>query len=100
MDPLLYFDVPVLDSLLTEQRNPASEKIDTAATPELLRIIHREDRNFTEEDWDEQFPGRPYPKNIAEIILAKHRNGPTGTLKLFFRDDIVRFDTMATAENF
>ena len=44
MDPLLYFDVPVLDSLLTEQRNPASEKIDTAATPELLRIINREDR--------------------------------------------------------
>ncbi len=44
MDPLLYFDVPVLDSLLTEQRNPASEKIDTAATSELLRIINREDR--------------------------------------------------------
>ena len=44
MDPLVYFDVPVLDSLLTEQRNPASEKIDTAATPELLRIINREDR--------------------------------------------------------
>ena len=44
MDPLLYFDVPVLDSLLTEQRNPASEKLDTAATSELLRIINREDR--------------------------------------------------------
>ena len=34
----------MLDSLLTEQRNPASEKIDTAATPELLRIINREDK--------------------------------------------------------
>ena len=44
MDPLLYFDVPVLDSLLTEQRNPASEKIDIASTSELLRIINREDR--------------------------------------------------------
>ena len=44
MDPLVYFDVPVLDSLLTEQRNPASEKIDTAATSELLRSINREDR--------------------------------------------------------
>jgi len=44
MDPLVYFDVPVLDSLLTEQRNPASEKIDTASTPELLRIINQEDQ--------------------------------------------------------
>ena len=44
MGPQLYFDVPVLDSLLTEQRNPASEKIDAAATPELLRIINREDQ--------------------------------------------------------
>ena len=44
MNPLVYFDVPVLDSLLTEQRNPASEKIDAASTPELLRIINQEDQ--------------------------------------------------------
>ena len=29
---------------MTEQRNPASEKIDTAATSELLRIINQEDQ--------------------------------------------------------
>jgi len=44
MDPLVYFDVPVLDSLLTEQRNPASEQIDAASTPELLRIINQENQ--------------------------------------------------------
>ena len=34
----------MLDSLLTEQRNPASERIDTATTSELLRIINQEDQ--------------------------------------------------------
>ena len=63
-------------------------------------FIHREDAYITEEEWDQQFPGRQYPKDIAEIIVAKHRNGPTGNLKLFFRDTIVRFDALATVENF
>ena len=67
---------------------------------DVVMFIHREDAYLTEEDWDLQFPGRRYPKNIAEIILAKHRNGPTGTLKLFFRDNIVRFDALAAVDNF
>ena len=67
---------------------------------DVVMFIHREDSYITEEEWDQQFPGRPYPKDIAEIIVAKHRNGPTGSLKLFFRDTIVRFDALATVENF
>jgi replicative DNA helicase len=29
--------------------------------------------------------------NIAEVIVAKHRNGPTGTVQLFFRDRLAQF---------
>jgi N-acetylmuramic acid 6-phosphate etherase len=38
----------MLDKLLTEQRNPASEGIDTRSTEEMLRIINSEDRKIAE----------------------------------------------------
>ncbi len=36
-------------------------------------------------------PDLPHNKNIAEIILAKQRNGPTGSFKLTFQKEITRF---------
>ena len=32
---------------------------------------------------------------IAELILAKHRNGPTGTVKLLFDSQFTQFKNMA-----
>lgn len=37
-------------------------------------------------------------KNIAEIIIAKHRNGPTGEIKLFFNQDKVSFENLAKGQ--
>ena len=34
-------------------------------------------------------------KNLAEIHVAKHRNGPTGVVQLFFDEDRVSFKSMA-----
>ena len=67
---------------------------------DIVMFIFREDVYYTEEDWDQHFPGRPYPRNIAEIIVAKHRHGPTGSIKLRFRDNLVRFEPLPRAEGF
>ncbi len=40
-------------------------------------------------------PNTSDAKNIAEIILAKHRNGPIGKIKLNFCGPYVRFDNLA-----
>ena len=32
--------------------------------------------------------------NVAEIIVAKQRNGPTGTVKLFFEGKFTRFENL------
>ena len=40
--------IRMLDHLLTEQRNPASEGIDALPTEEILRVINREDRQVAE----------------------------------------------------
>ena len=34
-------------------------------------------------------------KNITEVIVAKHRNGPVDTVKLFFQKAYTRFDNLS-----
>ena len=63
---------------------------------DVVAFIYRDDVYVTEEEWGRQHPTENYPKNIAEIIVAKHRNGPQGTLNLFFRDQFSRFENLAT----
>ncbi len=63
---------------------------------DVVAFIHREDVYVTREDWEKRNPTEPYPQNIAEIIFAKHRNGPVGTVPLYFRSDMVRFESLET----
>lgn len=51
---------------------------------DVVLFIHREDKNNEESE----------RKNIAEIIIAKHRNGPTGQVDLFFDEKRVSFTTV------
>jgi replicative DNA helicase len=38
----------------------------------------------------------PAKANIAEIIIAKHRNGPVGSVQLIFRKNLAKFENAAT----
>ena len=60
---------------------------------DVVAFIYREDVYVTRDQWERQNPNEPYPENIAEIIVAKHRNGPVGTVPLYFRPDVVRFES-------
>jgi len=63
---------------------------------DVVAFIYRDDVYYTEEDWGRQHAAEPYPKNLAEISIAKHRNGPLGTMNLYFRDQYSRFENFAT----
>lgn len=61
---------------------------------DVVAFIYREDMYTKRDEWERREPSKPYPENIAEIIVAKHRNGPTGTVPLYFRSDVVRFENL------
>ena len=43
----------------------------------------------------EQYERTPENQGMAEIIIGKQRNGPTGTVKLAFRSECTRFENLA-----
>ena len=43
---------------------------------------------------DEVYNPETDQKGLAEIILGKHRNGPTGTVRLTFNGAQTRFDSL------
>ena len=61
---------------------------------DVVMFIYRDDLYMTNDDWERLHPDVPYPKGIAEIMIAKHRNGPTGTVGLRFRDTTAKFESL------
>ena len=37
-------------------------------------------------------PRAPTPQGVAQVIVAKHRNGPTGAVELRFRQRLAKFE--------
>ena len=64
---------------------------------DVVAFIYREDIYTEREDWERKFPTQPYPENVAEIMVLRHRNGPTGTVPLLFQPDMVRFESLPAA---
>jgi replicative DNA helicase len=39
-------------------------------------------------------------RNIAEVLIVKHRNGPTGTVKLLFQPELTKFENLAKPHDY
>jgi replicative DNA helicase len=71
--------------LLSDLRESGSIEQDA----DVVAFIHREE--YYDRDNEDV-------KGHAEIIVAKQRNGPTGSIKLAFRADYTRFENLAPTE--
>jgi len=95
-------NVPVLAlsqlSRVVEQSKPAIPKLShlresgsIEQDADVVMFIYRKasDRGYNRDDLSEE------EKNTAEIHIEKHRNGPTGKVKLFFDENSVSFKNLA-----
>jgi replicative DNA helicase len=71
--------------LLSDLRESGSIEQDA----DVVAFIHREE--YYDRDNEDV-------KGQAEIIVAKQRNGPTGSIKLAFRQDFTRFENLSEVE--
>ncbi|MBD3282138.1 MAG: replicative DNA helicase [Candidatus Portnoybacteria bacterium] len=85
-------DVPLIAisqlSRATEQRSPRIPRLadlresgSLEQDADVVILIYREDLDLKDTE----------RKNIADIIIAKHRNGPIGQVELYFNSDYVSF---------
>jgi replicative DNA helicase len=63
---------------------------------DVVLFIYRDDMYFSAEDWSKvhDIEKEPYPRGIADINIAKHRNGPLGQIKLRFLSRTAKFDNL------
>jgi len=94
-------NVPILAlsqlSRAVEQRSPAIPRLsDLRETGSLeqdadvVLLIYREDKYYPETE----------RKNIADIIIAKHRNGPLGKVSLYFNEQLASFRNLEKEEKY
>ncbi|MBU4466541.1 replicative DNA helicase [Candidatus Parcubacteria bacterium] len=92
-------NVPILAvsqlSRAVEQRSPQIPRLsdlrDSGSLEQdsdVVLFIYREDRYRQDIE----------KKNIADVIIAKHRNGPIGKISLYFNEQIVSFRSLAKEE--
>lgn len=66
--------------MLSDLRESGSIEQDS----DIVMFIYREDLHKDNSD----------KKNIADIMVAKHRNGPTDTIPLYFRKELTKFENL------
>jgi len=76
--------------LLSDLRESGSIEQDA----DVVMLLHREEYYHKDEAWRNE---NPQKLGVAEIIIAKQRNGPTGTIELVWRPEVGRFENKAPA---
>ena len=64
---------------------------------DIVMFIYREDVYTQVRDYQDQHPDQPggtHPTGLAQIIVAKHRNGPTGAVTVRFVDKTASFQDL------
>ncbi|HEY55412.1 MAG TPA: replicative DNA helicase [Dehalococcoidia bacterium] len=65
---------------------------------DVVIFVFRDEYYYpSKEDWEREHPGESYPPP-ANIIVAKHRNGPTGEVKLLFKSRLAKFENITNEE--
>ncbi|MDW8046372.1 MAG: replicative DNA helicase [Chloroflexota bacterium] len=83
--------------MLSDLRDSGSIEQDA----DIVIFLNREELYVTPEQWAMQHPDLPesaYPKGIAQVIVAKHRNGPIGTVELRFKERFAKFEDVPLVE--
>jgi len=62
---------------------------------DVVLFIYRDEYYVTRDEWEQQHPEEEYPEGIAQVIIAKHRNGPTGDLNLRFIPQFAKFENLS-----
>jgi replicative DNA helicase len=65
---------------------------------DVVIFIYRDELYISEDEWKKahDIEAEPYPRGIADLIIAKHRNGPTGEVKLRFVSRTAKFEDLET----
>ena len=82
--------------LLSDLRESGSIEQDA----DVVMFLYREDMYVNRDSWEMEHPEdeSPYPEGITKLIVAKHRNGPTGSVSLHFRNHLSRFEDLQVIE--
>jgi replicative DNA helicase len=65
---------------------------------DVVLFVNRDELHYpTREAWEIVHPGEQYPPP-ADILVAKHRNGPTGQISLRFVPKTTRFENIGSEE--
>ncbi len=66
---------------------------------DIVLFIYREEYYYpNEQEWENQHGGEKYPREVADVIIAKNRNGPTDRIKLRFIHNLAKFENSGSAE--